>query len=102
MTIQLERRGLSRAALLLFFFTSASSVPRALADTPTPAGPGSVVVLTPPVAPAPESVASVPAALLRPGATLTLGQVVDLALANSPLTRASYRRARSEAANLGS
>jgi outer membrane protein len=102
MTIQLERRGLSRAALLLFFFASALGAACALADTPTPAGPGRVVALTPPAAPAPESVVEVPAALLRPGATLTLAQVVDLALANSPLTRASYRRARSEAANLGS
>ena len=39
---------------------------------------------------------------MRPGATFTLAQVVDLALANSPLTRTSYRRARSEAADLGS
>ena len=102
MTMQLERRDLSRAALLLFFLALPVGVARALADTPTPAGPGRVVVLTPPAAPAPELVIEVPAALLRPGATFTLAQVVDLALANSPLTRTSYRRARSEAANLGS
>ncbi len=102
MRTQFERRRLSRAALAAFFMALPLGGACALADTPTPASPGRVVVLKPPAAPAPESVADVPAALLRPGATFTLAQVVDLALANSPLTRTSYRRARSEAADLGS
>jgi outer membrane protein TolC len=102
MRTQFKRRRLSRATLPAFIMALPLGGACARADTPTPASPGSVVVLEPRAAPFPESVADVPAALLRPGATFTLAQVVDLALANSPLTRTSYRRARSEAANLGS
>ena len=102
MRTQFERRRLFRAAFPTFLLVLPLGGACALAETPTPASPGRVVVLKPPAAPAPESITDVPAALLRPGATFTLAQVVDLALANSPLTRASYRRARSEAANLGS
>ena len=102
MRTQIERRRLSRAALPAFMMALPFGAACALADTPTPASPGRVIALEPPPAPAPESVAELPAALSRPGASFTLARVVDLALANSPLTRISYRRARSEAANLGS
>jgi outer membrane protein len=51
----------------------------------------------PPVAPAP----IVPERLLQPGTTLTLADIVEIALQNNPLTRASYLQARSAAANLG-
>lgn len=38
---------------------------------------------------------SISADLLAPGTTLNLAQVVDIALANNPVTRVSYRQARS-------
>ena len=44
----------------------------------------------------------IPEDLLKPGATITLAQVVDIALQNNPLTRASYLQALSAAAQLGS
>ena len=72
------------------------------AGTPTPSAPGREVALTPPAPVQSEPTPELPAELLRPGATFTLAQVVDIALANSPLTRASYGRARSAAADLGS
>ena len=71
------------------------------AGTPTPSAPGREVALTPPPVRS-EPTPDLPAELLQPGATFTLAQVVDIALANSPLTRASYGRARSAAADLGS
>jgi outer membrane protein len=72
------------------------------AETPIPPGPGREVVLELPTVRPSESAPDIPAELLQPGATFTLAQVIDVALANSPLTRVTYRRARSEAANLGS
>lgn len=45
---------------------------------------------------------AIPAELLKPGATFTLAQVVDIALQNNPLTRTSYLLALSAAAQLGS
>jgi outer membrane protein TolC len=59
------------------------------------------VTLTPPPAIRGEA-PQLPPELLRPGATFTLAQVVDIALANSPFTRTSYRQARSAAADLAS
>jgi len=71
------------------------------AATPTPSSPGREVALAPqPLATA--GAPELPAELRKPGATLTLAQVVDIALGNSPLTRTSSRRARSAAADLGS
>ena len=51
----------------------------------------------PPAAPVP----TVPERLLQPGTTLTLTDIVEVALQNNPLTRASYLQARSAAASLG-
>jgi outer membrane protein len=71
------------------------------APVPVPAGPEAWVPLTPPepgAAPAP----SVPPKLLEPGATVTLAEIVDIALANSPQTQASYHQARASAADLRS
>ncbi len=69
---------------------------------PVPARPSTPVdvaaVGAPPAAPAPV----LPEALTKPGATITLAQVVDVALQNNPLTRASYLQALSAAAQLGS
>ncbi len=45
---------------------------------------------------------AIPERLLAPGATLTLAEIVDIALQNNPATRASYFQARAAAAQLGS
>jgi len=69
---------------------------------PVPDRPSAQVELPNP--PVPESAAAprIPDDLLKPGATITMTQVVDIALQNNPLTRASYLQARSAAAQLGS
>ena len=69
---------------------------------PVPERPNLAVdLLAPPVSKNP-STPTIPADLLKPGASITLAQVVDIALQNNPLTRASYLAARSAAALLGS
>ncbi len=55
-----------------------------------------------PAAPKPSSVPAIPEEYRRPGATLSLPQVIDLALRNNPKTRAAWYRARAAAAELGS
>jgi outer membrane protein len=69
---------------------------------PVPERPDLPVAL--PVPPVPESAAAptIPADLQKPGATITLAEVVDVALRNNPVTRASYLAALSAAAQLGS
>jgi len=69
---------------------------------PVPAGPSAQVEV--PTVPAPESAGApkIPGDLLQAGATVTLARVVEIALQNNPLTRASYLQARSAAAQLGS
>lgn len=47
------------------------------------------------------SMFKVPEELLRPGASLSLADVVNIALENNPATRATWFQARSAAANLG-
>lgn len=82
-------------AALVVLAGCAEIIPRGLRDTPpVPEGPGRRVSLDPPAAPE-RAAPAIPADLLRPGASLTLGQVVDIALQNNPLTRASYLQARS-------
>jgi outer membrane protein TolC len=63
----------------------------------SPAAPAEVAPLPPAAAAAPE----IPADLLKPGATFTLADVVNVALANNPLTRASWFAARAAAAFAG-
>jgi len=46
--------------------------------------------------------AVIPDRLLRPGAALALADIVEIALENNPLTRASFLQAKSAAADLGS
>jgi len=53
-------------------------------------------------APTPPPAPPIPPEYLRPGATVSLSQVLDLALRNNPLTRTSWFLARSAAADLGS
>ena len=50
-----------------------------------------------PPAPAPD----IPPAYLTPGATVSLEQVIDVALRNNPVTRTAWHQARAAAANLG-
>jgi len=71
-------------------------------DTPpVPARPNLPVDLpAPPSVPAPPI--ALPEDLLKPGATVTLAQVVEIALRNNPLTRTSYLLAQSAAAQLSS
>jgi len=72
-------------------------------DTPpVPARPNLPVDLPAPPPSAAAQASQVPAELLKPGATITLAQVVDIALQNNPLTRTSYLLALSAAAQLGS
>ena len=59
-----------------------------------------VVVPTPPSLP-PSQAPAIPERLLQAGATLTLTDIVEVALQNNPFTRASFLRARSAAAGLG-
>jgi outer membrane protein TolC len=95
------RRAVSAAAgaALLALAAPASAAWR---TPPVPAGPAHSVEL--PATPPPESTPppSIPEDLLRPGATVTLARIVEIALENNPLTRASYLQALSAAAQLGS
>jgi outer membrane protein len=61
---------------------------------PVPASPATAV-LTPAIPPRAPAPPAAPAELFAPGSRLSLEQVIDLALANNPLTRVSYRQARS-------
>jgi len=69
---------------------------------PVPTGPSVQVEL--PNLPRHEggSAPAIPEDLLRPGATITLGKVVEIALLNNPATRASYLAALSAADLVGS
>ncbi|HYB23396.1 MAG TPA: CerR family C-terminal domain-containing protein [Solirubrobacteraceae bacterium] len=69
--------------------------------TPLPAGPNQEVPL-PLETPRPAAAPVIPADLVKPGVTITLAKVVDIALLNNPATRASYLAARSAADQLGS
>jgi outer membrane protein TolC len=80
-----------------------SMLPRAFtAPAPLPQSPAKSVELSPPPVPPQPSAAAIPERLLQPGATFTLGDVIDVALQNNSFTRASYQQARSAAAQLGS
>src|SRR5262245_8503229 len=64
----------------------------------TPGQPPAEARPTPQPTPAP----AIPAEYLKPGATLSLPQVLDLALQNNPLTKTAWYHARSAAAEVGS
>jgi outer membrane protein len=51
--------------------------------------------------PPPTPPPAIPAAYLQPGATVSLEQVLDVALRNNPVTRTYWYQARAAAANLG-
>jgi outer membrane protein TolC len=85
------------------FVAACSTIgPHGLTDSsPVPEAPEHPAELTPP-SPAPLVVPPLPAGLLEGGATLTLADVVEIALRNNPVTRVAYFEALSAAADLGS
>ena len=94
------RRG-SAAALVLAASASllGAEMPGAQ-EIPLPPSPSEPAPLTPPPPPPPR-VVNIPDRILQPGATLTLAEILDLALRNNPVTRLSYLQARAAAAQLG-
>jgi outer membrane protein TolC len=71
------------------------------AERPVPPSPSRAAELAPP-APGPRPApVGVPEELLREGATVTLAQIIDIALQNNPATQASYLQARAAAAAAG-
>ncbi|MFH1177808.1 MAG: TolC family protein [Acidobacteriota bacterium] len=96
------RRGLLSAAVL-GLVGCASVAPHALnAPAPVPESPARPAVIDTRPAAAAAAPVAIPDALLRPGAAFSLGQIVDLALATSPQTRAAWLQARAARALLGS
>jgi outer membrane protein len=91
---------LALAALLPMTFGGVASA--AWKTPPVPTGPNLPVELPAPPAPEGAPAPTIPQDLLKPGATITLAEVVDIALRNNPLTRGSYLAALSAAAQLGS
>jgi TolC family type I secretion outer membrane protein len=69
--------------------------------SPSPAAPWQPPAEARMPAAAPTPPPAIPAEYLRPGATLSLDQVVDVALRNNPATRTAWHQARAAAANLG-
>jgi TolC family type I secretion outer membrane protein len=96
---------LSAAVTLLGALTACTAIPERTvqkAASPAPQEPW-----TPPEAgrmPAPETAPppQVPEEYTKPGTTLSLGQLVDVALRNNPVTREAWRNARAAAAEVGS
>ena len=97
------RRACARtAAACMVALAVAGAAPAGVPPVPVPESPARQVPL-PAQPPAAQTAApAIPPELLKPGATITMGQVVEIALENNPLTRASYLQARSAAAVLGS
>ena len=96
------RRAPRRAAVggLSVLFLVAGAVAGS-AQSPIPSSPATEVSLPAQVAKQ-TTTPTIPPEVLKPGATITLGTVVEVALLNNPATRASYLAARSAAALLGS
>jgi len=99
-TGRMWREALCAAAVTLLVFSGGASA--AWKTPPVPERPNLPVDLPAPPAPEGAAAPTIPADLLKPGVTITLAQVVDVALQNNPVTRASYLAARSAAAELGS
>lgn len=69
---------------------------------PLPPSPSRAAELEPPAPPPRPQPVGIPERLLQQGATLTLAEVVDVALQNNPATRTSYLQALVAAAKAGS
>jgi len=89
------------AVVALVGCASASDHPQS-GRVPVPPSQSRPAELATPPAPPPPPPPVIPEHLLAPGATLTLAEIVDIALQNNPATRASYFQARAAAAQLGS
>ncbi len=98
------RRACARtaAAVCIAVLVAAGVASAGWPPAPVPESPAREVPLPaqPPAGPATQP--AIPEALLKPGATITMAQVVEIALENNPLTRTSFLQARSAAALLGS
>ncbi len=90
------------AAAIAFVGCASSASERARNNAPVPESSAKSVDAPLPAPVPPKAAPAIPERLLQPGATLTLADIVDIALQNNPLTRTSYLQARSAAANLGS
>ncbi len=90
------------AAACIAAFAVAGAASAGGPPAPVPDSPAHQVSLSAQPAAAPTAQPAIPEALLKPGATITMAQVVEIALENNPLTRASFLQARSAAALLGS
>ena len=99
-TGRMWRAALCAAAFTLTVFGGGAAAARE--TPPVPERPNLPVDLPAPPVPEGAATPTIPADLLRPGATITLAQVVDVALQNNPVTRTSYLAALSAAAQLGS
>jgi outer membrane protein len=93
------------AVVLLISASGCTLVPEK--DVQRKASPAPHEPWTPPAAarmpePAKEPPPQIPEEYMRPGTTLTLGQLVDVALRNNPITRESWHNARAAAAEVGS
>ena len=92
------------AAALLALAGCSSYPPGRSADdvSPAPGRPWQPVSEARLPAPTPPPAPAIPPEYLRPGTTLSLSRILDLALRNNPVTRTSWLQARSAAADLGS
>jgi outer membrane protein TolC len=70
-------------------------------ERPVPPSPSRAAELVPPTPEPRPAPVGVPEELLREGATVTLAQIIDIALQNNPATQASYLRSRAAAAAAG-
>jgi outer membrane protein TolC len=94
--------GAALAAVVTLVGCVSASDPSQSGRVPVPPSQSRPAELATPPAPPPPPPPVIPERLLAAGATLTLAEIVDIALQNNPATRASYFQARAAAAQLGS
>jgi len=100
-----RRGGTVTTLAVLIASAGCTAVPEATLKRTAPPAPHEP--WTPPAAgrmpePAKQPPPQVPDEYMRPGTTLTLGQLVDVALRNNPVTREAWHNARAAAAEVGS
>jgi outer membrane protein TolC len=100
-----RRGGTVTTLAVLIASAGCTAVPEATLKRTAPPAPHEP--WTPPAAgrmpePAKQPPPQVPEEYMRPGTTLTLGQLVDVALRNNPVTREAWHNARAAAAEVGS
>ena len=101
-----KSRAVAGIAAVLLAVAGCSSLPpgRSADDgvSPAPERPWQPVSEARLPAPTPPPAPAIPSEYLQPGTTLSLSQILDLALRNNPLTRTAWFFARSASADLGS